>query len=58
MQQLLEDHSGRCLLQAAVEFAADLGAAVGKDVLRPVRRCVQDGKTSWLVSNFLVVAPF
>ncbi|CDI85590.1 hypothetical protein, conserved [Eimeria praecox] len=35
VQQLLEDHSGRCLLQAAVEFAADLGTAVGKDVLRP-----------------------
>ncbi|CDJ46071.1 hypothetical protein, conserved [Eimeria brunetti] len=35
VQQLLEEHSGRCLLQAAVEFAADLGAAVGKDVLKP-----------------------
>ncbi|CDJ32767.1 uncharacterized protein EMH_0077630 [Eimeria mitis] len=36
VQQLLEEHSGRCLLQAAVEFAADLGSAVGKDVLRPM----------------------
>lgn len=36
MQQLLEEHAGRCLLQAAVEFAADLGSAVGKDVLKPV----------------------
>lgn len=36
VQQLLEEHAGRCLLQAAVEFAADLGSAVGKDVLKPV----------------------
>ncbi|CDJ62423.1 hypothetical protein, conserved [Eimeria necatrix] len=35
VQQLLEEHAGRCLLQAAVEFAADLGSAVGKDVLKP-----------------------
>lgn len=35
-QELLQEHPGRCLLQAAVEFAADLGSAVGTEVFKAV----------------------
>ncbi|XP_026191996.1 uncharacterized protein LOC34620828 [Cyclospora cayetanensis] len=35
VEQLLQEHAGRCLLQASVEFAADLGSAVGTEVFSP-----------------------